>query len=155
MTADAQAPEEHLDADACWALLRSAAVGRLAVHTSEGIDIFPINYVVDHGAIVFRTADGSKLSGALSGTPVAFECDGSDRKAGHAWSVVIKGHAYLIRGTGDLLDTAALPLFPWHSAPKQRFVRIDPDLITGRRFQIADPTSWATLLSDAPRTGLE
>ena len=39
-------------------------------------DIFPINYVVDHGAVVFRTAEGTKLAAAVLGQGVAFEIDG-------------------------------------------------------------------------------
>ena len=31
-----------------------------------------------------------------------------------------------------------LPLYPWHVAPKHRFVRILPELVTGRRFRVAD-----------------
>lgn len=155
MTVNAPVREPDLTAHTCWALLRSTSVGRLAVHTVDGIDIFPINYVVDHGSIVFRTADGTKLLGAVSDAPVAFESDGTDPKTGEAWSVVVKGQAHLIRGIGELRDTQSLPLFPWHSGPKQKFVRVEPDHITGRRFRIADPSAWATVMSDVPRAGLE
>jgi hypothetical protein len=30
-------------------------------------------------------------------------------------------------------------LFPWHAAPKHRFVRIEPEDISGRRFEVVDP----------------
>ena len=36
----------------------------------------------------------------------------------------------------ELLDALQLPLFPWHAAPKHRFVRIEPDDVSGRRFQV-------------------
>ena len=55
-----------LPANACWALLRSQEVGRLAVSIADRPEIFPVNYVVDHGTVVFRTAEGTKLAGAVA-----------------------------------------------------------------------------------------
>ena len=112
-----------LEANVCWALLRSHEVGRLAVSIADRPEIFPINYVVDHGTVVFRTAEGTKLAGAVQ-RDVAFEADGYEPETGEAWSVVVKGRAEEISRGHELLDTADLPLFPWHAAPKQRFVRI-------------------------------
>ena len=44
-------------------------------------EIFPINYVVDHGTVVFRTAEGTKLAGAVQ-RDVAFEADGYETADG-------------------------------------------------------------------------
>ena len=82
-----------LPANVCWALLRSQEVGRLAVSIADRPEIFPVNYVVDHGTVVFRTAEGTKLAGAVQGDAVAFEADGYEPDTGEAWSVVVKGHA--------------------------------------------------------------
>ena len=41
-----------------------------------------------------------------------------------------------------MLDALDLPLFPWHASPKHRFVRIEPVEITGRRFDVVDPSAW-------------
>jgi uncharacterized protein len=41
---------------------------------ADGPQIFHINYVVDHGTVVFRTAAGTKLAGAAQ-RDVAFEAD--------------------------------------------------------------------------------
>ncbi|MEY2957656.1 MAG: hypothetical protein RLZZ01_224, partial [Actinomycetota bacterium] len=46
---------EQLVPDECWRLLERHEVGRLAVSVSDRPDIFPVNYVVDQGGIVFRT----------------------------------------------------------------------------------------------------
>lgn len=132
---------------ACWDLLRSVAVGRLAVIVGDHPEIFPINYLVDHGTIVFRTADGSKLAGAVGEAPVAFEIDGYDRDAGQAWSVVVKGHAAEIRNLHELIATAGLPLAPWHGSPKHHFVRIVPDEVTGLRFQVISSAAWESVLT--------
>ena len=124
MAADEPGPGvTNLEVNACWALLRSHEVGRLAVSIADRPEIFPVNYVVDHGTVVFRTAEGTKLAGAVQ-RDVAFEADGYEPETGEAWSVVVKGRAEEISRGQELLDTADLPLFPWHAAPKQRFVRI-------------------------------
>ncbi len=135
---------QELTPDACWALLRSAEVGRLAVSDHDRPDIFPVNFVVDHGSVVFRTANGTKLAAAVLSPAVAFEADGYDPVAGVAWSVVIKGRAVEVDGLHGLFAALQLPLFPWHAAPKNCFVRIEPDEITGRRFEVVDPSRWHT-----------
>jgi nitroimidazol reductase NimA-like FMN-containing flavoprotein (pyridoxamine 5'-phosphate oxidase superfamily) len=127
-----------LEANQCWELLRSCEVGRLAVSIGNHPDIFPVNFVVEHGNVVFRTAEGTKLAAAVLGTAVAFEVDGYDADAGEAWSVVIKGRAVEIERMQDVFDAVDLPLFPWHAAPKHRFVRIEPDDVSGRRFHVVD-----------------
>src|SRR5881398_559773 len=90
---DSATAVEQLDSGQCWDLLRQVSVGRLAVWIDDHPDIFPLNYAVDHGTLVFRTGEGTKLGGALGETPVALEADGVDAVSGMAWSVVVKGKA--------------------------------------------------------------
>ena len=66
-----------------------------------------------------------------------------------------KGRAGAISQVHDLMDTVDLPPFPWQAGEKKRFIRIHPDLITGRRFAVADPDIWRTLLSDGRRASPE
>jgi len=126
----------------CLELLRGEQVGRLAVAIANHPDIFPVNFLVDHGEIVFRTAEGTKLAAAVLGAGVAFEVDGLDAATGDAWSVIVKGHAVELQRMEELFEAAALPLFPWHASPKHRYVRIEPVEITGRRFHVVDPSVW-------------
>jgi hypothetical protein len=91
----------------------------------------------------------------VQGDAVAFETDGYERDTGEAWSVVVKGHAEEIGLAHDLFDTVGLPLFPWHAAPKQRFVRIVPDEVSGRRFHVVDREAWRTHWMDAPTSATE
>jgi nitroimidazol reductase NimA-like FMN-containing flavoprotein (pyridoxamine 5'-phosphate oxidase superfamily) len=144
-----------LEASECWALMRSTEVGRLAVAIRDHPDIFPINYVADHGTVVFRTAEGTKLAAAVLGRSVAFEIDGYEADAGDAWSVVIKGRATEIERMHELFDAVELPLFPWHAAPKHRFVRIVPDDISGRRFHVVDRSAWTDDTAGAVRSSSE
>jgi hypothetical protein len=141
METDPRSGANILPEAACWALLRTAPVGRLAVSVAGQPDLFPINFLVDHATIVFRTAEGTKLASTAISSHVAFEADGYDLEAGEAWSVVIKGRAEEIIGMYDLIDAFRFPLFPWQAGPKHRFVRILPDEISGRRFTIVNPTS--------------
>jgi uncharacterized protein len=142
MTTDQYAMVE-LTSEECLELLAVQQVGRLAVAIRDHPDIFPINYVVDGGCIVFRTAEGTKLAAAVLGRGVAFEIDGVDLGRGEAWSVIVKGHAVELQGMEELFKATALPLFPWHAAPKHRFVKIEPVQITGRRFQVVGPEAWS------------
>ena len=127
---------EELPTHESLALLRGAPVGRLAVVVDGRPDIFPVNHVVDHGTVVFRTARGSKFWGA-AGLPVAFEVDGYDASTGQAWSVVVHGQGEVLRRSDDVLEALQLPIFPWQSGAKPEFVRIVPDEITGRRFSVS------------------
>ena len=136
-TDNAEVPVE-LNSSECWEYVRQASVGRLAVVVDGRPDIFPINFAVDHGTVVFRSAKGTKLAAALADTPVAFEVDGYDDGLGFAWSVVLKGTASAFASIEDILDSEALELFPWQSGEKNHFVRISPVETSGRRFRIND-----------------
>lgn len=126
---------EVLDTATCLALLREAPFGRLAVIVNGRPEIYPVNHTVHHGSVVFRTSGGSKLHAAV-GQPVAFEVDGTDAESGKAWSVVVAGEAHEIQQLHEILEALDLPVFPWEEGPKPHFVRIDPDGITGRRFDV-------------------
>jgi nitroimidazol reductase NimA-like FMN-containing flavoprotein (pyridoxamine 5'-phosphate oxidase superfamily) len=139
----------------CWMLLRSVEVARLAVSVDAQPDIFPINFVVDHGTVVFRTDEGSKFAAMMSNPVVAFEVDGYDAAAQEAWSVVIQGRAEEIKQLHERIESMDLPLSPWHASLKSRFVRIVPDLISGRRFHVVDGSAWDTPTRGARRSAPE
>jgi hypothetical protein len=150
------APEvQNLEHHECWAMLRTVSVGRLAVLADGRPDIFPINYTVDAGTLVFRTGEGTKLSGASGDAAVALEADGVDPATGLAWSVVVKGAGRVVTGTEEVLETSQLYLVPWQAGRKDAFVRITPDAVTGRRFKVTAPLTWWTQLSGAVKTAPE
>jgi hypothetical protein len=133
-----QQATEILSESECWELLDHAAVGRLAVDIAGQPDIFPINFVVDKSGIVFRSAAGTKLAGAVLNRFVAFEIDGYEPGDRAAWSVVVKGQARPIERMQETFDAEDLPLFPWLAWDKPNFVRIEPTVVTGRRYHIVD-----------------
>lgn len=146
---------ERLESHECWSLLRQVSVARLAVLLEDGTDIFPVNYTVDHGTVVFRTGTGTKLEAALGEAPVAMEADGVDPQTGVAWSVVVRGRAELLTKTEDVVSTFALPLFPWEAGKKDSFIRVVPGSISGRRFTVAEPKTWWTPTEAGKRSAFE
>ncbi|HSP28274.1 MAG TPA: pyridoxamine 5'-phosphate oxidase family protein [Ilumatobacteraceae bacterium] len=134
-------PLEELSESECWTLLRTVDIGRLAAPTARGgVEIFPVNHVVDQASIVFRTAMGTKLTTALDALEVAFEADNAasayDQQHDDPWSVVIHGTADLISLDTQLFDTFELAVHPWHLSNKPYFVRLVPTVVSGRRFRI-------------------
>lgn len=135
---DTKRETEHLPVYQSLELLRSAPIGRLALVIDGEPAIFPVNHVVDQGTIVFRTAAGTKLAGT-TGQVVAYEADGYDLDTRIAWSVVVRGRARQVRLLHDVLEALELPLTPWEGGAKPHVVRIEPTVITGRRFRLPEP----------------
>ena len=124
---------EELPEDECWRLLRRSSVGRLGVSIENRPDIFPVNYRVDDETIVVRTAAGLKLAAAALGAGVAFEVDALDEMTHTGWSVVVHGTADEIVRLEEVLEADRLIVEPWARGPKNRYLRIVPSAITGRR----------------------
>lgn len=129
---------EILDEAQCWDLLKSASVGRLAVDVAGRPDIFPINYIVNERSLVFRSGAGTKLAASVLLHHVAFEIDGYEPTGRTVWSVVVKGEARHIETMDEVFALDDLPLFPWLAFPKPNYVRIEPEMVTGRRFHVVD-----------------
>ena len=53
------APVTALSPAQCWELLNRSTFARLALSLSDRPEIFPVNYVVQRGTLVFRTAPGA------------------------------------------------------------------------------------------------
>ena len=151
---DASSAVEVLDANACWDLLRGVSVGHLAVLVDGHPEIFPVNSKVDHGSVVFRTGEGTKLHAAARPTAVALEADGTDQDKRTAWSVHVKGHAEVLEPSPELMAGVGLTLFPWQAGHKDHFVRIVPTTVSGRRFTVTSPLTWWSHLDDPARAGL-
>ncbi len=124
---------EVLPEDDCWRLMAGSTVGRLAVSVANRPDIFPVNYAVDDRSVVISTDAGTKLAAAVLGRAVAFEVDGLDAEAHTGWSIVVHGHAEEIEGVIERIAAGDLGIKTWAERDKERFVRIVPTEITGRR----------------------
>jgi hypothetical protein len=135
---------EELDEDECRRLLAEHHLGRLAVPDFGGPVIFPVNYVLDQGLVIFRTDPGSKLDAASEREQVAFEVDAVDEATRTGWSVVVRGTLAEVTDPYDLSRLRTLPLYPWAPGKKTRYVRVRPRKITGRRIAIPAelPFTW-------------
>ena len=125
---------EDLSASDCWALLRNTPIGRIALHNDDGIEIFPVNFVVDSGTILFRTALGTKLELIGDGATCTFEADEIDVAALLVWSVVLKGTVRPVHGHDSIVATFDMEVPTWQAGHKPTYVRISPTSISGRRF---------------------
>jgi nitroimidazol reductase NimA-like FMN-containing flavoprotein (pyridoxamine 5'-phosphate oxidase superfamily) len=123
---------ENLSEDESWRLLAGENVGRLAVRDGDGIDIFPINFLVKERTVYFRSAPGSKLMELTRHPLVAFEADGAAASA--PWSVVVKGEAVRLGSDEEILSSGVKELHSASPTDKWNYVRITPNSITGRRF---------------------
>lgn len=139
---------ERLSPEECFELLGQATVGRLAVIVENHPDVFPVNYVVDKGSIVFRTGIGTKFWSSMRDS-CALEIDGFDAGSGKAWSVVVRGQAHLIVDRQEKAAADALHLDPWQPGSKSHYLRLSPDAVTGRRFKTIRPDIWTTPVWDA------
>jgi Pyridoxamine 5'-phosphate oxidase len=95
---------------------------------------------------------GSRRFAGAADQRVAFEVDGHDAETGTAWSVVFQGTATEVVRLYDVLEVLVeLPIYPWHSSQKPHVIRIWPDSITGRRFQVLDDAPTNSARSDPLR----
>jgi nitroimidazol reductase NimA-like FMN-containing flavoprotein (pyridoxamine 5'-phosphate oxidase superfamily) len=133
----------QLSVEQCWEMLRANEFGRLAFRLVDEVHITPINYAVDHEALLFRTAEGNKLLSVAMGSEVAFEIDEYDEDS--ARSVVVRGKPRLL-GEDEAHRAENTPLRPWVSAFKYNVVEIVPEAVTGRAFELSRP--WTHMRMD-------
>lgn len=129
---ETQNPVVVLEDEESWSRLQSQQVGRLVTHVGEVTDIFPVNFIVDEGTILFRTAQGSKLFELTINDEVLFEAD--DYSESEAWSVVVRGRAHMLSTSAEVERADSLLLVPWIPTLKYAYVRIEPTTVSGRSF---------------------
>ncbi|MEW1775464.1 pyridoxamine 5'-phosphate oxidase family protein [Streptomyces sp. NPDC086777] len=123
----------ELDRYECLRLLARAAVGRI-VHTRHALPaVLPVNFCLDRdSAVLLRTSAVSELVRAIDGAVVAFEADEVDAEAHSGWSVVVTGRATVVTDPVEQQRLALTGPRSWVASPEEAFVRIEPELVTGR-----------------------
>lgn len=116
----------------CLRRLRQGGVGRVAVTVKALPAIFPVNYAVVDGDIVFRSNRGSKLTAAASQAVIAFEADQTEAMGHTGWSVLVVGQAHVVSDPDEIETLDRLPLRPWASAVDDQYVRVVAGVISGR-----------------------
>lgn len=118
----------------CRELLETEQIGRVALSVGALPVIFPVNYRIIGGDIVFRTGEGLKRRAALSGSVVGFEVDRIDEVTSSGWSVLVVGLAAEI-GPADELPAEYGAITPWAGGNRHHVVRIHPEVVSGRRIR--------------------
>jgi nitroimidazol reductase NimA-like FMN-containing flavoprotein (pyridoxamine 5'-phosphate oxidase superfamily) len=117
----------------CLSRLRATPVGRVAFAQNGDIEVLPVNYQMLDTAVVFRTAEGSKLGAALQGKAVAFEIDEFDLTRRAGWSVLLQGRADLVADETTLRALDSIGLAPWPAGiARPEWVLIHADTVSGR-----------------------
>lgn len=127
----AAAPQlETLADDDCRRRLAEGGVGRVALPGVDAPEIRPVNFVLRDDRVVIRTGDGQILAAARRGEMAGFEIDDIDALEHTGWSVVVAGKLGELPTTPENL---ALPVRPWASGQKDRFVSLSLDRVSGLR----------------------
>src|SRR5215472_9143675 len=99
-----------------------------------GLEILPVNHVVDGQDVAFRTAHGSKLSAAGGQNLATFEADHYNEQAQSGWSVVVTGRAEVVDAEADVQRLTRRGLYPWVAAVQHPFwIRIRLFFLMGRQ----------------------
>ncbi|MFG2331120.1 helix-turn-helix domain-containing protein [Streptomyces sp. NPDC048604] len=148
----------ELDAAACWELLDTHGVGRIARNTPDGPVVLPVNYLVTDGEVAFRStapggpvpagpavsgpapADAAAGTAADADAELAFEADHIDEASGQGWSVLLVGPVR------DVTDPAMVERLtarggggPWTGGEGSHWTLLVPRRVTGRRILLAGP----------------
>jgi nitroimidazol reductase NimA-like FMN-containing flavoprotein (pyridoxamine 5'-phosphate oxidase superfamily) len=118
----------------CFGLLGSTPVGRIGFLAGGEVVILPVNFLVDGQDVVFRTAQGSKLSSIEVGHYVGFEADTYDPVTHAGWSVAISGLAEIVEDDDEAARLDACGMVSWIGQGADLvWVRIRPSSVSGRR----------------------
>ncbi|WP_411149197.1 pyridoxamine 5'-phosphate oxidase family protein [Streptomyces sp. A30] len=123
----------ELDRQECLRLLAKVPLGRI-VHTRQALPaVLPVNFCLDKdGAVLLRSSAASELVRAVDGAVVAFEADEVDAVTHSGWSVVVTGRAAVVTDPAEYERLSRMGPRSWAPSPEEVFLRIEPELVTGR-----------------------
>lgn len=123
----------RLDEEECWRFLARHHLGRVGLSHLGDPMVFPVSYALDGRSVVFRTAPGTKLRLAATGTPVAFEVDEATELFETGTSVVVHGAMREVTDQDEIEPLRRLPMRTWAPGDRDHFVRVEPERVTGRQ----------------------
>ncbi len=117
----------------CWQVLGRSGIGHLALRAQPvGVDIVPVNYLVNEHQVLFRSGPGTKLAELVEHPHVAFQFE---KLVGGRWfSVSVKGRAERLACDEDIEASGVMQLDSAQRGDKFNYVRIVPDAVIGRSF---------------------
>ena len=128
---------EVLTEGECFALLETAPIGRVVYSDRALPVIVPVNFAIDGVDVVIRTGRRSRLATHAAGHVIAFEIDEIDVVSRSGWSVVLTGYLQLVDDPAEVGRLERLGLRSWAPSAHDRYLRLRPDLVTGRRIPVA------------------
>jgi nitroimidazol reductase NimA-like FMN-containing flavoprotein (pyridoxamine 5'-phosphate oxidase superfamily) len=103
--------------------------------TTSSPAVLPVNFAVVAGTIVVRTSEGTAIAGHAD-AQVAFEIDHLDEALSQGWSVLARGRAHHVTHPAELqIVRHDAAIWPWPGGDRDVYVRLIPDIITGRRIE--------------------
>lgn len=115
-------------------LLGAMHFGRLAFDDGDGPVVLPVNFVLDGGDVLVRSAQGAKLDAARRGARAALEVDHVDPVRGGGWSILVRGTLEVDTDPSAFVRRAAMPpAVP--AGAKPNVLRLRSDSVSGRRLR--------------------
>ena len=140
-SADTRPALERLDEAESLRLISPGGIGRLAYTGRYGLTVFPVNYKLHNGSIMFRTSENSPTDEDLrtgiahAEYEVAFEIDDIDPVSQVGWSVLIQGSAHHMASEAERAEVRESGVEPWARGLREHGIRITPKTVTGRRLR--------------------
>jgi nitroimidazol reductase NimA-like FMN-containing flavoprotein (pyridoxamine 5'-phosphate oxidase superfamily) len=132
-TRDASTDFTRLGSDECWRFVAGRSLGRVGfVHLGDPM-VFPVNYVVEGGSIVFRTEVGTTLArAATTGQRAVLEVDDVSEALHTGTSVLVHGTLHAVVDRVELVHLRGLDIDTWAPGNRDQLVRILPAWVSGR-----------------------
>jgi uncharacterized protein len=127
----------QLPRDECLRLMGSVYLGRL-IYTRRALPAVElVTFALDQGDIVVRIEAGGRVADATQHSVVAFETDELDAGQQAGWSVTAIGRAREVTDPADISRLQKMGLSSWAPRMKEHFIRISPEILTGRRLRLS------------------
>ena len=116
----------------CLKLMASVPMGRV-IYTRRALPAVElVTFAFAGGEIVLRTDPGGQLAVAARGAVVAFEVDWLDLDQQVGWSVTAIGPSRTVTDPEEVGRLKTIGLSSWAPGAPACFIRISPEILTGR-----------------------
>jgi nitroimidazol reductase NimA-like FMN-containing flavoprotein (pyridoxamine 5'-phosphate oxidase superfamily) len=118
--------------------LAPGGVGRFLYDADRGPVAVPVNYAMLGDDVIFKADKQTATAAAAAGQhKVSFDVDHIDDALDEGWSVLLSGTASVLTSPADREAAEQLGIQSWANIDGGSYVRLVPDLITGRRIRVS------------------